>query len=125
MAIIYFTALFQFHMVRLKGRGFLCTLDRSNSISIPYGTIKSYAVQAWLELNAIFQFHMVRLKVPFLTMMFLFLSLFQFHMVRLKAVIIEPKELMYSFQFHMVRLKVMLFRPGWNSMPYFNSIWYD
>ena len=85
MAIIYFTALFQFHMVRLKGRGFLCTLDRSNSISIPYGTIKSYAVQAWLELNAIFQFHMVRLKDKFDYYWPSFAQLFQFHMVRLKV----------------------------------------
>ena len=55
--------LFQFHMVRLKDTFHILILLRVEHISIPHGTIKSLAGHAVEAADLEFQFHMVRLKV--------------------------------------------------------------
>ncbi len=53
---------FQFLMVRLKGCRFQARVFLAETISIPYGAIKSNGVFNCPNLTSVFQFLMVRLK---------------------------------------------------------------
>ena len=74
---------FQFHKVRLKGKG-LRKKHKGYEVSIPQGTIKRTCCGFLFVSIYLFQFHKVRLKEIYISC-FHFFALFQFHKVRLKA----------------------------------------